>query len=339
VTASNSLEGRRKRLFDAVGKFLFEHRLEPSPTNYMLVHMLVTGSNASAVAAIEEATGDGLRLSQEDADRIVTMVGADDLYKSPAFSDAMVDEARRQMEDFATLVDETRADVETYERDLQTGAAGLALANDPESVADLIRITSAMIERTRAAEERLETATDEARTLREQLASAEEEARRDALTGLPNRRAFTDRYDELMETGASFAVALCDIDRFKRINDSHGHAVGDRVLRTVARILEKSCDGAMVARYGGEEFIIVFPWTDAAAASRIIDAARDAVAARNFRVRETDAPVGQITLSAGVVAAAAGESVDALLSRVDTLLYRAKNDGRNRVEAEAVGDA
>src|SRR3546814_11717130 len=93
-----------------------------------------------------------------------------------------------------------------------------------------------MIERTRAAEGRLEAATGEAKTLRARLASAEEEARRDPLTGLPNRRAFGDRYAALSDEGTPFAVALCDIDRFKHINDSHGHAVGDRVLQTVAAI-------------------------------------------------------------------------------------------------------
>src|SRR3546814_4533271 len=70
VTDDRRVERERRRVFEAVGKFLFEHSLDPIPANYMLVHMLVTGSNASAIAAIEEATGDGLRLTQDDADRI-----------------------------------------------------------------------------------------------------------------------------------------------------------------------------------------------------------------------------------------------------------------------------
>src|SRR3546814_18535343 len=69
VTDDRRVERERRRVFEAVGKFLFEHSLDPIPANYMLVHMLVTGSNASAIAAIEEATGDGLRLTQDDAAR------------------------------------------------------------------------------------------------------------------------------------------------------------------------------------------------------------------------------------------------------------------------------
>jgi diguanylate cyclase len=332
VTSISEAERERRRLYERVGQFLFEHSLEPNPANYLLVHMLVTGSNASAVAAIEEATSDGLRLTQGVADRIISMVGGPEIAGTPSES-AVIEEARRQMDSFANIVEAARAQVKTYERDLESGAARLAAA-EPDSLAELIRITGAMIERTRAAEGQLEVATGEAQALREQLASAEEEARRDALTGLPNRRAFGARHSALAAAGAPLAVALCDIDRFKQINDSHGHAVGDRVLRTFAGILEESCDGAMVARFGGEEFAILFPSLDAAAAAAIVDEAREQVSTRQFKVRETDAPLGQITFSAGVAAAADGETLEALLQRADALLYRAKDRGRNCVEAE-----
>ncbi|PWG02157.1 GGDEF domain-containing protein [Sphingosinicella humi] len=334
MTGKSEAEQDRRRLYERIGQFLFDHRLEPSPANYMLVHMLVTGSNASAVAAVEEATEDGLRLSQDEADRILAMIGeAPPAPPSPA-ADAAIKEVRRQMDDFAGIVDTTRAEVKVYGRDLKSGAAQLAAAAGAESIAELIRVTGTMIERTRAAEGRLEAATGEARALRARLASAEEEARRDPLTGLPNRRAFGDRFAALSNEGTPFAVALCDIDRFKRINDSHGHAVGDRVLKTVASILQQSCEGATVARYGGEEFAILFPAKEAAAAAAIVDAAREAVAERQFTVRETDAPLGRVAFSAGVVAAAKGEAYETIMQRADALLYKAKHEGRNRVETE-----
>ena len=334
MTGKSEAEQDRRRLYERIGQFLFDHRLEPSPANYMLVHMLVTGSNASAIAAVEEATEDGLRLSQDEADRILAMIGeAPPAPASPA-AEAAIEEARRQMDDFAGIVDTTRAEVKVYGRDLKSGAAQLAAAAGAESIAELIRVTGTMIERTRAAEGRLEAATGEARALRARLASAEEEARRDPLTGLPNRRAFGDRFAALSNEGTPFAVALCDIDRFKRINDSHGHAVGDRVLKTVAGILQQSCDGATVARYGGEEFAILFPAKDAATAAAIVDAAREAVAERRFTVRETDAPLGRVAFSAGVVAAAKGEAYETIMQRADALLYKAKHEGRNRVEQE-----
>ena len=328
-------EGERKRIFDAIGAFLFEHQLDPSPANYMLVHKLVTQSSPLAVAAIGEATGDGIRLSQREADRIIGEIGGEAGSPLP-YAQAAIDEARRQMGAFESMVADTRADVETYGRDLETGARQLQAGPTLESVAELVRVTGAMLERTRAAEKRLEAAIVEAKGLREKLAGAEEEARRDTLTGLPNRRAFETRYAELLAAGVPVTIALCDVDRFKAINDSHGHGVGDRVLRSVAHILNGACDRHMVARYGGEEFVVLFPGLTAAEAAEIVDGARVEIAARHFKLRENDAPLGRVTISAGVVASTPGESDEALLLRADALLYRAKDRGRNRVEIEGI---
>jgi diguanylate cyclase len=191
-----------------------------------------------------------------------------------------------------------------------------------------------MIERSRLAEARLEQATEEAQALREKLLDAQSEARTDALTGISNRRAFEDRYAALSEAGIGLSVALCDIDRFKSINDSHGHAAGDRVLKLVAEVLKKTCAGAMVARYGGEEFAVLFAASNSAVASRLIDASRDAVAASPFKNRDTGAPIGQITFSAGVATAKPGENEQSLMRRADRLLYKAKASGRNCVEVD-----
>ncbi len=325
-------EEERRRIYDAIGTFLFDHRLEPTPANYMLVHTLVTGSNASAIAAIEDATSDGLRLTQMEANRILGSAGIE--IGAPSIGPETIDHARRQVDDFTDIVEATQAEVRTYSGDLETGAAQLEALDGPDSLGDLVRITGAMIERTREAEKRLENATIEARALRERLASAEEEARRDALTALPNRRAFEDRYAALVDAGVPVSVALCDVDHFKLINDSHGHGVGDRVLKMVASVLDANCPGHMVARYGGEEFAVVFAAVGAAAASRIIGEAREAVANRYFKVRETDAPLGAITFSAGVVAAGKDEDVESVMKRADALLYKAKDRGRNRVEVD-----
>ena len=327
-----SHERAQRRLFEAIGAFLFQHRLSATPANYMLAHMLVTRSSPAAASAIEAATNDGVRLSQEEANRILSEAGG---YTPSQVQEEMLSAARVQMEEFTRLVDITRQEAETYGRDLEGSAAQIARIGSSAASVELIRITGAMIERTRVAEAQLAETNREAQALRMKLASAKEEALSDWLTGLPNRRAFEDRYRELSEAGAAMSIALCDVDHFKVINDSHGHAVGDRVLSAVAHTLQRHCFGHMVARLGGEEFIILFEGLDARTAARIVDGAREELAGKSFRTRDTDAPLGVLTFSAGVASARPGEPQGAVLKRVDTLMYRAKEKGRNRIETQA----
>ncbi len=315
-----------RALFELVGGFLFEHRLEPIPANYLLAYQLITRGNEAAVAAVEEVTSGGVRLSQREADRISSEAG---LLNSSASGDVAVAQARRQLDRVETILGESQADAERYGRDLATSAE--ALSSGADALENLMRITAEMIDRTRDAERQLQRTNEEVQTLRRELASASEEARTDSLTGLNNRRALEDRFNALQDSRIAFSAAVCDIDSFKAINDRHGHWVGDRVLKAVAQVLESCCGGHLVYRFGGEEFVILLAHVQGRAAATLVDAARAELAARHFKVRETDAEVGTVTLSAGVAEARPGESWAELLMRADCLLYRAKTAGRNRV--------
>jgi diguanylate cyclase len=334
-TASKDRSDRA--LFELIGGFLLEHRLEPTPANYLLAWALVTRGNAAAVAAVEEATSGGVRLSQREADLIVgeTGLGA----TAPADSEMAVAAAKRQLDLVEFIVGTSQADAERYGRDLAHGVAQLTALPGHGAIEDLLRITAQMMDRTKEAEQQLQRTNEEVQTLRRELASASEEARTDALTGLNNRRALEDRFNALQKSGVPFSAAVCDIDSFKSINDRHGHLVGDRVLKAVAQVLESACDGHLVYRFGGEEFVVLMAHVHGRAASLLIDAARAMLSARHFRVRETDAEVGVVTLSAGVAEVRPGESWAELLMRADSLLYRAKQEGRNRVLSDLPGTA
>jgi diguanylate cyclase len=320
-------------LFHRIGAFLAEHGLWPSPDNYALAYALVTDENSPAAVAIKEATGDGVRLTQREADRIKSEIGVE-IGPAPSggVDPALLADASYRVEQFAEIVEASREAAQSYGADLQAGAD--RLESGEESLAALVAITRTMAQRTKAAERQLTDARDEAQALRVKLAEAGEEARSDPLTRLPNRRAFEERLAELEGEGRPVSVAICDIDRFKRINDTYGHGVGDRVIRTVADTLSASCNGHMVARLGGEEFVVLFEDTDPAEAARIVDCAREALAERQFKVRETDAPLGQVTFSAGI-ACARPKRKEPGLQRADALLYKAKNGGRNQVCFEA----
>ncbi len=318
-------------LFSRIGAFLKEHGLSPSPANYALVHQLFADEDAPAARAVKAATADGIRLTQREADEIISAHGAPG--DRPAGIDpAVLGAAKRQVDAFAEIVEASRAEARSYRRDLAEGAAALAEAGEESggSADTLIVITREMIARTQAAEQQLDAARDEAQALRVKLAEAGQEARRDPLTGLPNRRAFEEHYAGLEGKDGPVSLAICDIDHFKRVNDTYGHGVGDRVLKMVAGLLAECCPGHFVARLGGEEFVAVFDGLDAAAAAEILDGARQQLAARRLKVRETDTPLGQISFSAGIACGTSTAS-EVPLARADALLYKAKDAGRNQV--------
>jgi len=158
----------------------------------------------------------------------------------------------------------------------------------------------------------------------------------DELTGLYNRRYLLAHLDELIERvnrdGMNSALVMFDIDHFKRINDTYGHAAGDDVLRELgARTMNSVRRVDLAARVGGEEFVVVMPETDLANAAAVAERLRVAVAKEPFIVRATGEKLA-VTISIGVAAAiATGDHRDGLLKRADEALYSAKKAGRNRV--------
>jgi two-component system cell cycle response regulator len=158
----------------------------------------------------------------------------------------------------------------------------------------------------------------------------------DELTGLYNRRYLLAHLDELVERinrdGTGAVLLLLDIDHFKRVNDTYGHAAGDDVLRELAAratACVRSVD--LVARLGGEEFVVVMPEVTLAVAAAVAERLRQTVAAKPFTIRD-DGRQLQTTLSIGIAAALPGpESRACWLKRADDALYRAKSAGRNRV--------
>lgn len=160
----------------------------------------------------------------------------------------------------------------------------------------------------------------------------EHAALRDSLTGLLNRRQFYNLTDRAspnhLPAQQEFSLLLVDTDHFKRINDVFGHQKGDEVLIALSRMLESCCrKDDYVFRWGGEEFVLLLPRTSLDAAMQIAETLRAAIA----RIAISGLP--RFTVSIGVARHNPDESIDDLFKRVDDALYRAKNDGRNKVLA------
>ena len=159
----------------------------------------------------------------------------------------------------------------------------------------------------------------------------------DELTSLPNRRAFMRRLEDevarVQRYGFPLSFVLIDLDHFKAVNDEHGHAAGDEVLRVYSRnILSIFRHHDMVARYGGEEFAVLLPNTDSDGTIRALNKVRRRANETRWQSNGTVSDVP--TFSAGVSLYKPGESAGAFIERADKALYRAKRLGRNRIELD-----
>ncbi|KNG94238.1 GGDEF domain-containing protein [Pseudaestuariivita atlantica] len=206
-------------------------------------------------------------------------------------------------------------------RDFTLSSADFAPTDLTIEMLYLVEAKSAAMEASRLLNERLQDA----------MLRVEEQAYSDTLTGLKNRRAFDHLLGHLLEGRQDFALMQLDLDFFKQVNDTLGHAAGDHVLQTVAAIMREETRGDdIVARVGGDEFILVFPG--------LVNRSRlDEVAARLIeRIREPIPFAGKnaaISASGGVVRSVdyIAPTVDALLGDADTALYASKDAGRGRV--------
>jgi diguanylate cyclase (GGDEF)-like protein len=172
-------------------------------------------------------------------------------------------------------------------------------------------------------------------TLRLERKSLQRLARRDPLTGVLNRQGLGEELVRAAERGDDqffpLSVVFMDIDHFKRINDEHGHAVGDEVIKNLAETVRHDIQrGDLFARWGGEEFILICPGTEPAQAQAIAERLRRSIASRQW-------PQGlHVTSSFGVAESHAGEDLVESIRRADEAMYRAKQKGRDRVELHLV---
>jgi diguanylate cyclase len=188
-------------------------------------------------------------------------------------------------------------------------------------------------ERTDQMRGRMEELEREARKLNASLADEKRISLLDALTRIPNRLAYEQRMEEELQRfrdfGQPVCLAACDIDYFKRINDSYGHRAGDKVLQVVAENFAASVRSTdFVARYGGEEFVFVLPGSTLEDAQGLMNRIRERIGAAGFHFRGT--PVS-VTVSCGISALRKEDDAAEAFERADKAMYRAKESGRDRV--------
>lgn len=173
----------------------------------------------------------------------------------------------------------------------------------------------------------------------DEIDTARQEARTDALTGVSNRKAFDEKLHlnlgKWLREDVPFVLILIDLDHFKRINDSHGHQSGDRVLEVVGDSMKQLVrQGDFVARIGGDEFGILLPHTEIDIGRQVAERIREKVALETSEVQHNGEQVA-VALSIGVAAVRPDDTTQTLFARADDALYHSKRHGRNQVNCES----
>jgi len=238
-------------------------------------------------------------------------------------------------------------DAGDYGRTLSRASGALGGEQSPADlrrfVDSLIVATQSMDQRTKTLEDELQNSSQQVNNLKAQLADVRRESLTDSLTGVANRKAFDTELaaaiDEARETGDAVSLLMCDIDHFKRFNDTWGHQTGDRVLRLVAESMSENIKGRdTLARFGGEEFAVILRRTTLENAAALADQLRSSVQNKKLVKKSTGDVLGVVTMSVGVATLSGDDTPTSLIQRSDACLYRAKNGGRNRVTSEADPD-
>jgi len=239
-------------------------------------------------------------------------------------------------------------DAEGFDTHLKAFKQELTSAN---SLEDLGGHVSAMLEQSERMSDgfgklsgELENSQSEVKRLTQELTQMREEAMTDALSGLLNRRGFTHELERLApklkdadgRPVGRLSVIMFDIDHFKRINDTYGHPLGDRVIAAVSQSI-KDCVGrvGVAARYGGEEFAVLLPEQPVEVAEELAQSIRQRIEGGRIRRRQGEEPIGGVTISAGVAAWSLDDNLSTVVERADRALYASKKAGRNRVTVDA----
>ncbi|MEM5498827.1 GGDEF domain-containing protein [Paraglaciecola mesophila] len=332
---NHDLENSFKHLKNTI-PLMLKHKIPAVPLNYALWYTYASNESESLNETLDHALQRNLPISDSKTR---------DLYRKHVADEQDVDvwELRHSLEsmviELSQSVQDTRSETRNFKSTMDTCMDDLAKVEreglSMEEVMDLVRTLVSQTKQIRGSTLSFSTALNDAEReitrLRNQLEQSQQAALYDALTGLCNRRYF----DEELAAYAmrpNMCLILADLDHFKKINDTHGHVMGDLVLKASAKKLQAACrEGAQAFRFGGEEFAIIVPNSKLSVARQIAETMRRSIEKIGVRDKRTSEVLGGISASFGIAEMKAGMNPLALIEAADKQLYEAKNLGRNRV--------
>ncbi|MCP5145512.1 MAG: GGDEF domain-containing protein [Gammaproteobacteria bacterium] len=317
-----------------------KYRIPVTPQNYAVWYEYVAGGNASLTKDIDERIQRAVEITPDDVARLYrSYIDAAD----PNRYEEIQDNLKKLVLAVVDSIKKANGEAKAYEGSLRECADQISedmTAVELQTVVErLSESTSVVTASSATLQQSLDESRREIDTLRQELETVKVQATTDALTGLANRKAFDERMEQIADQGGDMttSVMIADIDKFKSINDTYGHLFGDRVLKAVAQALKQVIKGKdLAARFGGEEFVILLPETGLNGAIAVAENVRNAIQSGRIFNPKTGTELQRVTVSIGVTQLLPNEDVELGLARADEALYRAKESGRNRVEAATV---
>jgi len=315
-----------------------KHGIAMTPANYAVWYEYVSGNNVALKDAVDEHLDDNDTLSDKESGELYQRFF--DREKDQAALLEMRQDLKRILEQvlsFASTGTTASKDTANHLLDI-IDKIQLDMTRDEinlviEEVLSEARIAMSNSE---LLSERLNSTIAEMQDMKKDLDVAKREAKTDTLTKLANRHAFDLVLDKATQdadsSGLEMSMIFADLDFFKKVNDVHGHLVGDQVLKVVAKSLKGAVKGRdLVARYGGEEFAIILLNTSLQNAKKVAENIRVEIASKRIQRKDSREPLGAITMSFGVARYFPSEGSESFMQRADRALYMSKRKGRNTV--------
>ena len=327
-----------KSLAERSFELLIAHRIAPTPQHYAVAYAYASGANAELRATIDQRLRAGRGLDAFLFGELHERFVAIDPYRNLR---GVGGNLQQLVESLAHSVGEAGAGAAEFGRALEAGLGHLDDLDADSGAQAIEQVVVRLVDATRSAaqqndklQQQLQSTLAETEALRGELEQQRQAALHDPLTGLLNRRALDAQLDELMavESDAPLSVLMVDIDHFKRINDTYGHALGDAVIRDVADVIRKCIRGAdRAVRYGGEEFLVLLPHTGEEGAAQVAENIRSRIHSLRLVRKRDNFMLEPFTASLGVATRLSEDTRETLLQRADVALYASKGGGRNRV--------
>lgn len=329
-------------IFRLVLQKMTEMGLSFTPVQYAVIYEFVTGMNPPLAEAILAIVNSGVKVTDNDMERLfLNFVAPELVLPLNDHRDSLTKDIQNILARITESTSLTTQEAVKFQKGLESYSVSLKSSKDVSGAAlqDLIHAvlqdTISMKNSSGLLEEKLKESRMEIDKLQKELRSAKVEALVDPLTELMNRRGLDLEMERFIKEYGSkksdFSFLMLDIDHFKRINDTHGHLVGDKVIQAVAKSLRFSTRGEdVIARIGGEEFAVILPRTSIQQGFVVAEHIRKNVEKIEIMNAKSRQKIAGITISIGIDSSEIGQNWRMILETADKALYQSKAGGRNR---------